>query len=561
MSLRRALSCVAAASLLFYGCFDFDVDRDYCRKNPQGIAESGRLCDGGEVFSDAGSDAGEVDGGGEIPDAGCTMGAVAACAITNSFGTCAGQWTCTDAGVYGTCLGRSAATERCNDRIDNDCNGRIDCPGDVFDGISLQSAIAGQVQLFAVTSSADGVYVAGFIDGLHDFGPGPIGDSGSLSILVARLNPATLRPVWTVAFGGPVNAYRRATSIALSSSGLFVSGVFEGATTFGNAGPLTNRSRDGFVVRMDPADGKALQVALIGDDTTSNGDQNVYIAGLSQSAVHVIGSFTVALSLNTPLTFASAGGVDGFVARLASDNLSPLSAEVFGGVGSDSLNQGALSPSGLGIGVGSFSAAMTKPPIALPAPDGGRDGIIAVLDGGQLFRGSAFGGGGAVSLNVVALTATDEVVVGGFASGTGSFGPGCDFDTGGTGLQFVAKATTAGGCAWLRLFRGARDLNGLAISNGVVTIHGTFDLLVQGDWDAGPTISDGGQQAFTAVVDVATGTPVSLTTMGGPQSDFIWGSAPGWVVGSCGDGAFRTPGPVVVTCDGGTSGLLLKVRQ
>ncbi|MEO8134495.1 MAG: hypothetical protein ABI831_11005 [Betaproteobacteria bacterium] len=133
--------------------------------------------------------------------------------------------------------------------------------------------------------TANGVYVTGGFIGANDFGTGQVFDAGGLNdIFVAKYDASGGGALWANAFAGAGDDAGRA--IAVAGGGVYITGSFNEAVSFGPAGTLTESNfLDGaFVAKVDSATGnpvwaKSGSPFQVGAGIAVDGSGNSYVSG------------------------------------------------------------------------------------------------------------------------------------------------------------------------------------------------------------------------------------------------------------------------------------------
>jgi hypothetical protein len=299
--------------------------------------------------------------------------------------------------------------------------------------------------------------------------------------------------------GGASNAGLLA---ALDDGGVIVAGTFSGTVSFASDKTLTAVGmRNGFVARYR-SDTRLVWVRPL---VVSGGDVAISgAAALPGDEVVVAGWFSGTLTLAPAAgptgtrTLTSAGGLDGFVARLASDG-SVRWAVRAGGPGDDIIR--GLTASTLGVGPAGTTAqghvyvAGAAGAAAVFGPGEANETTIPALDG-PIFVASLspddgtlvwarFAGGGVPSQAYGVATGTGgvPVVLTGYVNGPAIFGAGTPSAVTvnpALGRAFVASWDGAGQLTWALGLGGAMG-EGDAVTvdvSGEVVVTGTFE----GSW-------------------------------------------------------------------------------
>jgi len=345
----------------------------------------------------------------------------------------------------------------------------------------------------------------------------------------------------------------RARGVAVDPSGnVYVAGTFTGSVDFdpgnGASGLTSLGATDGFLAKYTGAGAFVWAVRFGGAEADSvtalvrDNAGNLYVAGGFQGTAATFGSSATPPSLN------SAGGEDGFVAKITSDG-AVVWARRFGGLSSERIEDVAVDPSGNLYAVGEFSVQAD----AIPASGGTvvsngsePDGFVVSFDGSGAVRW-AFPVGGAAEDHALAVQVTSggSVVVAGTFQGNADFAPGTATSglvaVGGTDV-FVASYTSAGALEWARGIGGTGNedvaTGGLAAdAGGGVAATGRFAGSVDFDPGAG--------QAIRTSLGTSDVYVVRLDASGAFQSVFTLGGVTG--TPTVGDLAFAADGNLLVT--------------
>jgi hypothetical protein len=354
-----------------------------------------------------------------------------------------------------------------------------------------------------------------------------LASNGDRDILLLHVSAAGIC-LWGEAIGSTGDD--EGHDLALDSNGdLLVTGLFSGTVDFDpgpGLTPLTSRgAADGFVARY-AADGTYRNVAQFGG---AGDDAGNAIAVRGDGDVIVAGGFngTVTLGTLAPQQLISAGGLDFFVARLAS-TLSLEWAERGGGGGNDLINSGGViaADNGTTYVTGTFSDVAAIGPVGsvqVLLSHGDADVFVASFDGNGNLTGPprSFGGAGTDGVAGFTRDAVGNLYL------TGSFQQSVDFDPGagthvvnalgstGAADGYLLSLTAAGDLRWINPTSASVSgdtyygiTSGVALaSDGTLWSVGRFFGLV--DFDPGSSSvsrqSVGDADQFIARYDQATG--------------------------------------------------------
>ena len=234
----------------------------------------------------------------------------------------------------------------------------------------------------AIAVEGPNVYIAGnFGNAVNPaapsgFGGLPLASQGGYDVFVTKLVDAGLSGsfAWVKGAGGTDtdNAY----ALAVRGTDLYVAGYFSGTTSFGSTTLTCVGGTDGFVAKL--ADTGTAGTFVWAKAFGNTGDETPQALTLAPAGVYLAGSFTAATSFGaTALT--SAGGTDGFVARLSETGGPPgfAWAQRAGGPADDNLTTLVSTPTGVYAG-GSFSGSASFGTTALTSL-GGTDAVVTKL--------------------------------------------------------------------------------------------------------------------------------------------------------------------------------------
>lgn len=250
------------------------------------------------------------------------------------------------------------------------------------------------------------------------------------------------------------------------------------------------RSRDG-----DP--GKGSWARAIGASGSASG---LAVAIDRGGDIVVAGSFSGRLAI-TPTPLVSAGGLDGFVARLARDG-TPRWAVRFGGEGADRANAVGIDDSGaivvageLGgpaqIGAHSATGAGTSNAFAAALSAAGAFGWVTTFPGGDY----------AVPTSI-AVSGAGESVIGGYFAGSITAGDHVVHSAGSLDL-FVVRLDSGGAVRWIRRAGGLGADVARAVAfgpSGQVAVAGSVSDEVE---LGGIALPSGDTDALVALLDAA----------------------------------------------------------
>jgi hypothetical protein len=338
--------------------------------------------------------------------------------------------------------------------------------------------------------SMGNVLIAGYFDGVIDFGGGPLTSNGGTDIFIAKLR-ADGKHLWSKSFGDA--SAQGATSIAVDSSGdVLLAGGFNGVVDFGG-GPLTSAGgADIFVAKLRAEDGKHLWSKRFGDAS---------VQSASSVAVDSMGNVLVAGYFNGGVDFGngfltSAGGSDIFIAKLRAEDGKHLWSRRFGDASDQNATSVAVGSSESIVFAGQFSGAADLGGGPIKGPG---DMFVAKLDtNGKHVWSKLFGDKSAESANSVATDHAGNVVVTGYFSGTVDFGGGQLVSAGGADI-FAAKLDASGEHLWSKGFGNGNDQVGVSVAmdgHGNTLLAGNFSGTV--NIGSASLVCDGGYDVVLA---------------------------------------------------------------
>jgi len=348
-------------------------------------------------------------------------------------------------------------------------------------------------------------------------------------------HPLTIDPlIQSTYLGGSGGDY--ILTLALASNGdVLVAGYTLSSNlpgTTGGAQPANAGGADGFVARLSGNLQTLVQSSYLGG---GSGDYITALALASNGDVLVAGETD---SSDLPGTadgaqVASAGGYDGFVARLSGNLQALVQSSYLGGSGDDYINALALASSGDVLVAGYTDSA------DLPGTTGGAqaayaglgDGFVARLSGNlqTLVQSSYLGGGDYDEIRALALASNGDVLVAGVTGSSdlpGTTGGAQTAHAGGhdgfvarlTGnLQTLVQSSYLGGS-------GYDNINALALaSNGEVLVAGTTYSTIDLPVTAGgaQAAHAGGYDGFVARLSGSLQTLEQSSYLGGSGDEEI----------------------------------------
>jgi hypothetical protein len=320
--------------------------------------------------------------------------------------------------------------------------------------------------------------------------------------------------LWAKRFGDGSDQY--GAGVAADAAGnVIVVGSFNGSADFGGGALVSAGASDVFVVKLDPQ-GNYLWAKRFGDANDQTAES---VAVDSAGNVIVVGEFRGTINFGgSPLT--SAGGVDAFVVKL-DPNGGHLWSKSFGDASGQAAQSVAIDAVGDVCITGYFGGTINFGGSTLTSSSSG-DLFVAKLDpnGGHLW--SKDFGGGPQGRQAIAVDASGDVFVTGYALGTLDFGGG---PLDGDGTIFAAKLDPSGGYQWAKRFgdgsSGPQSGVGIAATGvGAVVLTGGFGGML--DFGGGTLPVGTGGGVYVAELDGS----------GGHLWSKAFGSAGSWGVAS-----------------------------
>lgn len=376
--------------------------------------------------------------------------------------------------------------------------------------------------------SSDHAYITGYFEDTATFGNTSLFSNGDEDVFIAKLS-SNGSWLWAVNAGGSNvdNGY----AVAVSGSSVFVTGSFNGSSTFGNTSLTSSSVNDSdiFVAKLS-SDGSWIWAVSAGGSGSDKGLD--IIAPEGSSAVYVVGVFEstatfVSHSLGTNLNVTSRGGTDIFVSEIL--DYGPVgdwfAVRDAGSPGEDFVWElGGYSSENLYV-TGWFEDTATFSGTSLTSR-GGNDVFIASWET-QYPRSWSWavsaGGPGDDRAWGIAIDSSGNAYVTGHFTGQATFG-NTSLSSWGDDI-FVAKLSSNGSWLWAVDAGGAATERGYGIafdSSGNVYINGFFG----GTATFGSTslTSDGQSDAFIAKL-TSNGSWQWAVKAGGPENEWTLGIA------------------------------------
>ena len=441
-------------------------------------------------------------GGGQV----CSPGEVQECYSgppgTKGKGLClAGTQECNSSGTaFGSCAGEILPKkEDCATPQDEDCDGLAPpCKGQLlwakrFGDPEGFPAPACYVRAVSADPVNNDVLLAGAFNERLDFGGGPLVTAGAMDVFSAILD-ADGGYVRAARYGD-ANGQEATGTLAFSAERTALVGNFSGKLDFGDGELVCAGSTDLFAASFD----------MSGAVEWSHGFGDSAPQGPILSAVTATGDLALAGAFFSSIDLgggplASAGGLDIFVAKLASDGTSAWSRRL--GDSAPQQAQGlAVDPAGNLILSGVFSGNIDFGVTKLTGA-GGTDIFVAKLDpDGTPIWAKQFGDDKNQQNAVVAVDGSGNILVSGGFEGSIDLGAGPMVSAGSSDV-FVAKLDPNGKHLWSKRFGDTQEQVGLSItfdSQNNVLLAGSFVGAL--DFGGGPLASAGGHDVFLAKLD------------------------------------------------------------
>jgi hypothetical protein len=350
------------------------------------------------------------------------------------------------------------------------------------------------LDLAAVATDGESVFVCGSFDGALIGGKVPVGTNETGAIYVARLSAGETK--WVTGLLGPESGVREPRDIAVDDDGVYVAGAFLGAFHLDKPASdqvLSTLNRDGFVLKLDKATGDSVGWAhSIGGP--KDGDEIMAIATrrvADEDRVLLFGAFEDSVSWNNDggelrKLGESAGAL---LLEVSDESKQPHSSQVlFDGSGSEKALRVAAAGKTIAV-AGTFDGDLTDP-ISVSSGPGKVNLFGGSLDNeaNELFEATSLKAFGAEdksqeSGGVAAVSSDDSVVL------TGGLRGAVDFDqvhVPAFGLDFfTVKLDSKGRVQWATALGGDGDQRGIAVAVDqdrptyyyVANFGQTFDLV------------------------------------------------------------------------------------
>jgi PKD repeat protein len=290
----------------------------------------------------------------------------------------------------------------------------------------------------AVAVDASGnVAVTGQVSNYVDFGDGTVtSTAGSTDAFVALYASVDGHHLWSRRFSG--NGGEAGYAIGVDPAGnVIVAGTFQGTVDFGG-GVLTaaggSTDQDVFVAKYSPT-GAHLWSRRFGNAATYDYASGLAVDGTGD--VVLTGSFYGSIGFGGA-SLSSAGGWDGYLAKLRGTDGTQLWSKTLGGGGDDAGYAVARDASGNVVAIGSFKGSANFGG-GLRTSAGGQDLFIVSFTPAGAYRWSQTKGGTGDDAGYgVAIDPAGSAIVTGWFQGTVNFG-GAALTAVGAGDMFVAR--------------------------------------------------------------------------------------------------------------------------
>jgi hypothetical protein len=341
-------------------------------------------------------------------------------------------------------------------------------------------------------------YITGEFQGSSTFGSTTLTSTGSYDCFIAKYD-ATGNVLWAKQSGGA--GLEMGRGIAVDGSGnCYLTGYFDGTATFGNTTFTSSGSYDAFIAKYD-ATGNFQWAARAGSSGEDFG-RNIGLDGSGNS--YITGTFKDLASFGST-TLTSSGAEDIFVAKYdAFGNV--LWAKSAGGTNKDAANGIAVDGSGNSSVAGEFQGSATFGSTMLNSTSTLPDMFIASYDAsGNVLWAKHAGGSSSDFGRNIGLDGSGNSYITGEFEGSASFGSTTLTSSGGVDI-FVAKYDASGNVLWAKRAGGNLEerASGIVLDgSGNAYISGYF--LGQADFGSSTVSSSGASDIYIAKLGTVTG--------------------------------------------------------
>ncbi|MEZ4223108.1 MAG: hypothetical protein R3B13_19350 [Polyangiaceae bacterium] len=448
---------------------------------------------------------------------------------------CADGKGCGDGGdcSSGVCLSNVCQVPNCTDTKSNGNETDIDCggplcptcntgqncsqPTDCAGGTCTTTQCATWAKSFgdagqdfpkrlAVDSKGNIVVLGGFTGDI-DFGKGKLTAKASSDIFVAKFSP-TGTTLWAVQLGG--NQADSALALALTAQDDILIGGGSASTNL-NLGGLTlpyAAGYDAFMAKLSGVDGSHVWSDAFGGD----GDDYVRSIAVDKNGDLLVGGQFASTNFSHGGTFATKGGIDGFLMKASGGNGTATWAMTFGGANLDVVRSVAALPSGDMAFTGYISSDVTVGATLVPASS--QDIIVGLISGSTLKETwvTSFGGTGADQGLDISAAGTNGVVLGGRFQNTINFG-GANLVAQGYDSFVVKLGAVTGAHTWSTRQQSAGDDWMMS-----VTVDSKGDVYGMG-------LATGAMDAGGGALPVSTGRAPFVVKLGAASGNHLYSAS------------------------------------
>jgi hypothetical protein len=346
----------------------------------------------------------------------------------------------------------------------------------------------------AITVDISGnVYMTGYFGGTASFGTISLSEAGGLDGFVAKFDPSG-NVVWAKQISS--GAYDAGYSIKLDASGSpYVTGAFSATATFGATSLTSDGGSDIFVAKYDPANGDLIWAKKFGG---ANDQDGISLSISPSGDIYLAGGFFVSANIGTT-TFTSAGGLDGYIAKLNSTGDVVWVKQISGPDWENALSIAVDANENCYV-AGYFRGTTNFGGSNLTSA-GNEDIFLAKYSssGNLIWVKSAGSNNDNDNARSVATDALGNAYITGFFARTASFGDKTLTSNDINPDVFVAKYNSDGNIMWVRQAGGTEIDSGNSIAvtaAGTVMISGFFRGTGTSIFGATPIIGSGNDDIF-----------------------------------------------------------------